>query len=674
MSDFSIPGVTSKYNTDETIKALVDAERITLRRMEKERDLSKQQKSVWLRLNNQLNQVRENARSLFGFENPFDEKIAASSDEGVLTATATRLAIEDKKSIQVKQIATSDRFLSRSLDKDFRAPKGTYRFTVGEEEVKINFAGGSLKELVRAINKKGGELLKASAIPNTKNSQIILIEAGPTGSGNQLNFHDQALVFGELAGIIQQSPQASREPAIDKYSVKAWTEDKTLDKKSFSITEGTITLHRGAEVSIPVSPALHYNENMVLSLEIRTELIPEEPKEEIEAPTGPELPGVGGIEFQDIRVESAQSHTVLPEWQPPQQAERIDDMQVLYVAGGGESRAVAPITDSEEFYTITVKAEALPEVLDALRLRNRNTHRIIHIRNIRIYDKTSRGDYRPVNPLSTAEDSTLIMDGIEIVRDSNTIDDLLPGVNLTLHSASEATVKLSVEKDVETIKDILIRFIGSYNKLLTQLDILTRRDGAIVESAQFLDETERDRAREELALFLGNISLMQLKTRLQGIMMNPYPTAGGRQLTLLAQMGISTSAGTLTSGIDKSRLRGYLQIDESNLDETLARHGEWVKQLFGYDTDLDLIIDSGVAYSMERNLKSYVQSGGIIASRIGNLDGTISRQERQIEKYNDHLVDYERELKLKYGIMEGALNALEQSSQTIDNLNRRTNQ
>jgi flagellar hook-associated protein 2 len=166
---------------------------------------------------------------------------------------------------------------------------------------------------------------------------------------------------------------------------------------------------------------------------------------------------------------------------------------------------------------------------------------------------------------------------------------------------------------------------------------------------------------------------MQLKSQLQRIMMNPYPTDGGRSLSLLAQAGISTNAGQFqTSGtIDRTRLRGYLQIDENKLVETIGRAGLWVKQLFGNDTDKDLVIDAGVAFQTDAYLRSYVDTGGIIANRVAALDGSISRKGREIDAYNQHLVDYERELRRKFGVMEGALDSLEKSSQALDNLNRR---
>jgi flagellar hook-associated protein 2 len=156
-------------------------------------------------------------------------------------------------------------------------------------------------------------------------------------------------------------------------------------------------------------------------------------------------------------------------------------------------------------------------------------------------------------------------------------------------------------------------------------------------------------------------------------MMDPYPTDGGRELSLLAQMGITTSAGSIQGGaLNKSLLRGYLQIDEGKLEQAINRSPEWVRQLFGNDRDKDLVVDSGAAFATDAYLKAYVDTGGIVSGRVGALADSIARKNREIEAYNKHLLEYEQELRRKFGVMEGALDNLQQSQRAIDNLNRRT--
>jgi flagellar hook-associated protein 2 len=674
---FSIPGATSKYNSEETIKKLMEAEAVPLARMEQEREIYKGQKAAWLRLNQRMITLRDAARELYGFQNPFGNKIASSSDESVLTATAERTAVEKEATIKVKKTAGADRFVSKPLPKDYMAPAGTYRFQVGDQEVRLNFRGGSLKELANLINTKAADLLKASVVADSKNTEVFVIESTKTGARNKLTFHDQAAVFGEQTGILERSIEASRSVRIDRYALADWEGVPEAEKPSalegVSVSEDTLTLDPRSQVKIPLRPPHSMKPNMVLSLEIRVHGLPEEAYEQPEPPPGPELPAVGEIEFEGIEVESARSRTVLPEWQPPEPPRRIDDPNILFVEDGGRLQPLPPVEDTEEFVTLEFEAEQLPQTISALGVRNRNTHRIVQVRNIRIYDKTARGEYRAVNPLSEAGDAVIVMDGIEIIRESNEIDDVLPGVNITLHGSSDRPVSLSVARDLESIEEALFNFIGYYNQLLMHVDILTRQDEEVVETAVFLNADEKEQAARDLGLFQGNTTLMQLKSRLQRIMMDPHSTEGGRELSLLAQIGISTSGGRLpTSGaIDKARLRGYLQIDEAKLEESLVRMGEWVRQLFGYDSDKDLAVDTGVGYEVDSYLKAYVETGGIVANRLGALDGTIARKEREIDEFNEHLDDYERELRRKFGTMEGALDSLEKSSQAIENLNRR---
>jgi flagellar hook-associated protein 2 len=663
MSDLSIPGVTSKYNTEKSIQALVETERIPLKRLEAERQTLQDQRATWLNLNQRMNTVREGARELFGFQNPFNNKLADSSDPAVLTATAARTAQEDKVDIRVKQVAAADRFLSRSLPRDLKAPAGLYRFTVGSQEVKVEFRGGTLRELAAAINARGGGLLGASVVEDTPSTQVLVIEAKKTGAGFPLGLHDKAADFALQIGMLERSPTAGRMLPLSQQALSS--------SQGAKIAEGVLTLPPGAEARLPVVPGITLSGTMVLALEAKVTVLPEEAQATPSAPPGPGIPGTGGIDFKGVHVESAPSRTMLPPWEPPPPQARVEDPNVLFAESQGRSVSLPPLKDSAEFYALEVGPAELPGEISALVLRNRNTNRVVEVRGIRVYDKAARGDYRPAKPLSTAQDAVIEMDGVEVTRPENTLSDLLPGVTLNLHAAGDKPVVLDVHKDLESIKNALIRFFGNYNDLLTRVDILTRKDESVIRDAQFLSDQEREQALKDLGLFTGNTTLMQLKSRLQRIMMDPYPTDGGRELALLAQMGITTSAGVFQGGaLNKSLLRGYLQIDETKLEQAINRNPEWVRQLFGNDRDKDLVVDSGAAFATDAYLKAYVDTGGIVAGRVGTLADSIGRKNREIEAYNKHLVEYEQELRRKFGVMENALDSLQQSQRAIENLNR----
>ncbi len=252
MSDLSIPGVTDKYNTQKVIDALMAQKKVPLTRMQADLDADQQKKTAWQDANRQLSGLRDTARLLFGFQNPFNDRIASSSNDAALTATATRQAAEETKDITVKQVATSDRFASRSLPRDFTVDAGQYTFKVGDKTVALAWKGGTLKGFADALNAKGGAVLAASVVNDTTSTQVLIVQGKLTGSTNRLTFADKAVDLGVASGILTRSATASRPVGLDQGAVAAWTAPLAPD--GFQVQNGTLTVNPGAELRIPVTP------------------------------------------------------------------------------------------------------------------------------------------------------------------------------------------------------------------------------------------------------------------------------------------------------------------------------------------------------------------------------------------------------------------------------------
>ena len=134
----------------------------------------------------------------------------------------------------------------------------------------------------------------------------------------------------------------------------------------------------------------------------------------------------------------------------------------------------------------------------------------------------------------------------------------------------------------------------------------------------------------------------------------------------LAQIGIASKTGA-SSGASPAQMRGYMEIDEKKLDEALENNMDEVKNLFGYDTNDDKIVDAGIAYKMDQTLLAYVQTGGILAMKNSAIERDISNTETKIERLEVQVANKEAELKRKYGNMESTLNNLEAQSNSINN-------
>ena len=72
MAGLNIPGVTDKYNTSATVEKLMQIERIPLTREQNQLDEYKAQKDAWREINTSLTSLRDTTKSLYSFENPFN--------------------------------------------------------------------------------------------------------------------------------------------------------------------------------------------------------------------------------------------------------------------------------------------------------------------------------------------------------------------------------------------------------------------------------------------------------------------------------------------------------------------------------------------------------------------------------------------------------------------------
>jgi flagellar hook-associated protein 2 len=257
------------------------------------------------------------------------------------------------------------------------------------------------------------------------------------------------------------------------------------------------------------------------------------------------------------------------------------------------------------------------------------------------------------------------MDGIEVTRATNTIDDLLPGVTLTVRAPSERPVRLGIEPDRESVKDNLITLVGNYNRLMAELNVVSRTDPGIIDEITYLTDTEREDLRKRLGVFSGDSGISQIRTALQSTFTSPYRLNDGRSV-LLSEFGIGTDVQR-QGGYDRTKLRGYMQIDEKTLDAAISARLSDLQALFGLDTDGDLIIDSGLAFNLDRITRPYVETGGLIALKTGSLDRSIGDGRQRIESIDRQLATKEQTLKTQYGQMENAYNQMERMSSTLEN-------
>jgi|GEM_PF-416179 len=649
-----IPGVDSGIDSQRMIDEILKHESGRKERMEDEVERYEMQRGVWQGIARELNALRESARRLYGFENPFNLRRAESSDSDVLTATATREAERGVSEIKVHEVARADAFRTERIPLDHRIEPGVYRFRVGEQEDEFEFEGGTVQSFARELNRSIGDLVRARAVRDTPASQVLLFESQHTGAENRLSFDADAEALALELGVLERTPESAR----------------TVHRSDEP--EADITVGPQNQARIPVEPVFRLEPGMILELEAEVIARPTDYWEPPEPPPGPSIPELGEVTLEDVTVKDAESRTPLPERPEPEPPEVVEDDRIFYVLGDGRRVQLPPIGPTDGYQALRVPISEQLSRIEALDIVNRNTHREIALRAVEIYDPTAPGDFRPLNPVQIASDARLTVDGVEVTRETNTIDDLIEGTAVRLHRSGPYPVELQVDYDRETAKDGIIDFVGRYNQLIRDINILTRREESIIDQIGYFSDEEREEARERLGLLQGDSILNRLRRSLQNIMMEPYPTREGDNLRLLAQIGISSNASGFGGGVDASRLRGYLEINEATLDEALNTRFHAIRDLFGFDRSGNRVVDSGAAYRTHELIGPYVQSGGIIATRTGTIDGRISRTEDDIDREEERLDRREQTLRQDFGRMEGAMRELEEQQRAIENFSRQS--
>lgn len=682
MAGINIPGVTNQYNTNETVEKLMQIERIPLTREQKTLDSYKAQQDAWRSVNRKMTELRDSVKTLYSFDNPFNNKITSSTEEYAITADATRKATYESFKVDVIQPATADRFLTSELDSDTKVPAGTYTYKINDKSITMRWKGGSLQDFSNALNRRGGELLKTRVIGASKGKKTLSIESQKTGSENRLTFEDDAKTFAESSGMIirvkpktiefgtnrndyrniqPETPEQERLPQISAANLKISGENVVVPPRG------------GYALSIPETvlgtPGTHIQ--FAIKKQDATDITVALNKQE----SRPVFPDSGTATFKDVTIRNAPIDASLPP-EPEKKIKPLDPIStsdVLFVKmkDGSEKHISTPGLLSGEETKIDISLDDYKNI-DSLVIKNRNTGISLSVTSVSALNPSENRGFVPQHAISSADDAIIKYEGITIRRPTNTIDDVVPEVTLNVFDKTEKTATIAVKPDVEAAKEALITFVGKYNQSLAEINILSQNKPKIVEELDYLSSDEKKEKQEKLGMFSTDSSLTSLKSALQTAASANYKFDEDAKITMLSQIGIATNA-TNYSGYTPSKLRGYLEIDEKKLDSELEKHLDDVRNMFGYDSDGDLIIDSGIGYKLDKQLTAYVQSGGVFAMKTSSLDARIKSSEQKIARLETQMDDKEAELRTKYGQMEGALNSLESQQNTIKNFSNSGN-
>ena len=158
---------------------------------------------------------------------------------------------------------------------------------------------------------------------------------------------------------------------------------------------------------------------------------------------------------------------------------------------------------------------------------------------------------RKLTEIAAAKDTSLIVDGIEVTKDSNSIKDVIQGVTLNLLKPSTSPVTLDIGRDTATVKTSVEEFVKGYNELKKVITDLTAYNAATKKGAPLQ----------------GDSAMRSLESQIDTMLSTPLGTPAG-SLTTLSQIGVS------------KQTNGSLAIDSTKLDSAINTKFNDVAGLF----------------------------------------------------------------------------------------------
>ena len=221
----------------------------------------------------------------------------------------------------------------------------------------------------------------------------------------------------------------------------------------------------------------------------------------------------------------------------------------------------------------------------------------------------------------SAANAEFTIDGVAFSRASNIVDDVIPGMSLTLKKAAPGQgVDIGASRPLEMIKQTVGDFVSVYNQLKKSLTAASKLPGA-------------------------TMSLREIERELSSLIHNVLSSHG--TINKLSDIGISSTR------------EGLLSVDNAKLDKVLASDAGAVEALFNprRDATHTEATDPGIAFALDAIRDKAVGANGAIDRASKSLDAKKETLTEQLEKIEERESAYKKRLEKQYGTLEARLAA-----------------
>ncbi|WP_038882122.1 flagellar filament capping protein FliD [Vibrio jasicida] len=619
-------GMSGGMDINSMVSKIVDAERVPKQqRIDNERTTIDASISAYGRLRESLDTMK-NLMTNFRQEKAFAVRSVETTDDAVVSATATTDAIAGKYAIDVLQLAQSHKVASDVLPEDVKFGPGKLQISLGDDTFDVNVRSSSkLVDVVRGINgAKDNPGVRASLINDVEGPRLILA-SNLSGKDHQLKV----------------SVDAEAGSPLKHFEYKTLEDRVNALEEAREAAEAVLGPLKAPETDANQPEALDADGNPIPPEEQQAaENVPDGATDEPISAAGAAAAKAGqeaiekanqraGMRPQDSIpgwTETA-SGTLLDSYRPPELELDEDAIAKAPDVPGWNNTASGTLTDSyvttkeakqqleQEKAEIEEKIADEKQALDQKVERGELTeeeaktiHRAklepeererlekIDVAEAKIAEaQKSFEAYTGMAQVQAGQDSMVMLDGVaQLSSHNNVIEDAIEGVNLTLKGKSELgkpPAEIGVEYDRQSVRSDIESFVSAYNafyqtsKALANVDPTTGQRGPLAG-----DSTVRNADSRLKSVFSTNIE------------------KAPEDLKSLTEFGITTTR------------QGTLEINYDMLDRQLNNNFNELEKFFGGNT--------GFAKRVEDAIQG-----------ITGFTGSIRTREKSLTEQNYRLSD-----------------------------------
>lgn len=323
------------------------------------------------------------------------------------------------------------------------------------------------------------------------------------------------------------------------------------------------------------------------------------------------------------------------------------------------------------------------------------------------FDTTATND---TVQIQSAQDAVIEVDGISVVRPTNTIDDLIPGATVDITAPAGTETTISFARDMETARQNLQIFVDQVNQTLTKLNQVSARGlegatpGAL--AGDRMVEGLKNSLRSlisgpltgfgEKSVFLSDLGIQSQRDG--SLRLNNYEfekafesdpakfdAAFSNRLSsstpgvqVLGALGSDAKAGSLT--LTRNPTNGTAKLGDYNtigfkVDDTTMRFTVLDGPYSGLMVDMPTALnEANVTYGksalsqLDSLLSDALDSGGSIAARETILNTRISDATTEMNKLDDKATKLTTRYLSKFTQMETTIASLKSTGNYLTNL------